>query len=125
MAHQVDEEWQVRFAHPLLVEGENVVARAGVQEEVRVLDAFRDALAGEQFAELVLFEEGAQRLVGYVGVDRHGCRCRVRARERGAVGAPGCRSAGSEPAMTPLYSAASLRSSRGSGKDMSSTVTET
>ena len=125
MPHQVDEERQVRLAHPLLVEGEDEVAGTRVQEEVRVLDPLRDALAGEQLAEFVLAEEGAQRLVGNVGVDRHGCCCRF-AQRKGAPRAPlMVVRPGSDRRMTPRYSAASLRSSRGSGNDMSSIVTET
>ncbi len=69
--HQVDEERQVAGPHPLLVQGEDVGAGGGVQEEVGVLDAFRDALVGEQPADLVIGEEVGQRRVGYLGVDGH------------------------------------------------------
>ena len=71
MLHQVQEERQVVLPHPLLVEGEDVGAGGGVQEEVGVLDALGDALVGQQAPDVVGGEKGGERLVGYLGVDGH------------------------------------------------------
>src|SRR4051794_13148979 len=132
MLHQVEEERQVVLPHPLLVEGEDVGAGGGVQEEVGILDALGNALVGEQSSDLVGGQEGDQRLVGYLGVDGHGSRARGWPISR--VGAGGLTNGKGRRRGAPLhnpgswqtaYSAASLRSSRGSGKDMSSTTVET
>ena len=75
--------------HAPLVEREDEIAAAGVDQEVRVLDAFGDALVGEQFADVVAGEKGRELFRRDVGVDGH------------------------------AYSAASVSlSTRGSGKNM-------
>ncbi len=72
MLHQPEEERQVVQLHPLLVEGEDVGTRGGVQDEVGVLHPLGDALVGQEIADLVGGKEGGQRLVRNLGVDRHG-----------------------------------------------------
>ncbi len=69
--HQAEKERQVLGGHPLLVEREDEVAAAGVDEKVRVLDPFRDALVGEQLADIVAGEKGSKILRRYVRVDGH------------------------------------------------------
>ena len=71
MLHQAEEERQVLGRHPLLVEGQDVVPGRGVDQEVRVLDPLRDALVGQQLAELVAGEKAGQFLRGDVGIDGH------------------------------------------------------
>ena len=69
--HQAEKERQVLGRDALLVEGEDEIAAAGVDEEIRVLDPFRDALVGEQFPDVVIGEEGPEVFRRYVGIDRH------------------------------------------------------
>ena len=69
--HQAEEERQVLGRHPLLVEGQDVVAGRGVDQEVRVLDPLRDALVGQQLAELVAGQKARQFLRRDVGIDGH------------------------------------------------------
>ncbi len=54
MLHQAEEERQVAFGDALLVQRQDEGARAGVQQEVGVLDALGDALVGQQFADVVM-----------------------------------------------------------------------
>ncbi len=42
-----------------------------MQQEVGILDAFGDALVGEQFADVVAFQEVREIIGGNVGIDRH------------------------------------------------------
>ncbi|MEY9313925.1 hypothetical protein ABIF29_000724 [Bradyrhizobium elkanii] len=98
MRHQRQEIRQVVLRHALLIEREDVGALAGVQQEVRILDALGDALVGEQFADVVAFEEFREVFGGNVGVDRH---------------------------MVYSAAAASGRSERGSGKNSFSSAAET
>ena len=67
-----------------------------MQQEVGILDALGDALVGQQFADVVAFQEFRKLVGGDVGVNRHGG-----------------------------YSAASGRSERGSGKNSFSSAAET
>src|SRR5262249_53294564 len=50
--HQGEKKRQVLGRHAPLVEGENEIATAGVDEEIRILDTFSDALIGEQFSDV-------------------------------------------------------------------------
>ena len=72
MLHQPDEERQVGFPYPLLIEGQDVGAVGGMEKEVRVLDALGDALEHQRRADVEAGEEGLQLGVGDVGVDGHG-----------------------------------------------------
>ncbi len=69
--HQSEEERQLRLRHPLLIERQDEISGAGVQEIVGVLHAFGDPLAGEQRAEIVAREELRQFLFADVGIDGH------------------------------------------------------
>ena len=71
MLHQRQEERNVADRHALLVEREDVVALPGVNQEVRVFDAFGDALIGQQLAKLVAGEEFREVFRCDVGVDGH------------------------------------------------------
>src|SRR5262249_57109224 len=51
--HQGEKKRQVLGRHAPLVEGENEIAATGVDEEIRILDTFSDALIGEQFSDVV------------------------------------------------------------------------
>ena len=97
MFHQSEEERQVVGSDPLLIERQDEIAAIGVQQEVRVLDAFGNALVRQQLAELVAGEAGSQILGRDVRVDGHAAY----------------------PAAAPL------RSGRGSGKNTSSLAAET
>ncbi|VVC55470.1 hypothetical protein RHAL1_02388 [Beijerinckiaceae bacterium RH AL1] len=71
MLHQADEERQVRLGDALLVEREDERAGLGMQQEVRVLDALRDALHRVELADVVGREEALKLVVGDFGVDGH------------------------------------------------------
>ena len=45
--HERQEERQIRLGDALLVEGEDEIALAGVDQEIGVLDPLRDALVGQ------------------------------------------------------------------------------
>ena len=45
----------------LLEDGEDVAALGRFEQEVRILDAFRNALERERRAEIVLVQQGGQR----------------------------------------------------------------
>src|SRR5262245_55014118 len=49
MLHQAQKKWQIVFGNPLFIQCQNEIAGAGVHQKIRVLDALRDALVGEQF----------------------------------------------------------------------------
>ena len=72
MLHQPQEERQIVLLHPPFVERQNERPLLGDQQEVRVFDAFGDALAGDDPADVVLLGEGLNLLVGDFGVDGHG-----------------------------------------------------
>jgi len=72
MLHQAKEKRQVGGVHPLLVERQDVGAGRGVEQEVRVLHALRDAFVGQQFADVVVGQECAEFDFRDVGVDGHG-----------------------------------------------------
>src|SRR5262249_16262122 len=57
MLHQSEKERQIVARDPLLIEREDEIAAAGVQQEVRVLDALGNALVGQKLAEVVASEE--------------------------------------------------------------------
>ena len=53
MLHQAQKKRQVAFRDALFVQRENEISGAGVHQEIRVLDALRDAFVGEQFADVI------------------------------------------------------------------------
>ena len=69
--HQRDEEGQIARVDTLLVERQDEGAGRGLHEEVRVLDALGDALAGFQLAEIVVGQEGDEFVGSDIGIDRH------------------------------------------------------
>src|SRR6266478_4791539 len=71
MRHQAEKERQVTFRDALLVQGEDEIARRGVQQEVGILDALGDALVGQEFADVVLVQKFRKLLGGDVGINRH------------------------------------------------------
>jgi len=77
MLHQRDEERQVLRLHPFLVERQDEGAALGAQEEIRILHALCDALAGDDLADVVVADEGGEILVADVGIDRHGVLTRA------------------------------------------------
>ena len=58
--HQAEKERQVVGGDALLVERQDEIAAAGVDQEVGVLDALGDALVGQQLAEIVAGEEARE-----------------------------------------------------------------
>src|SRR6266446_826859 len=75
--HERDEERQILRQHALLVERKDETTALGAQQEIRVLDAFGDALAGDDLADVVITNEGGELLVADVGIDRHDAPRRV------------------------------------------------
>src|SRR5271170_1603011 len=71
MLHETNKERQVLGFHPLLIEGENMLAAAGAQQEVGILDPFGDALERSRLPDIVTRQKGAQRIVRDFGVDSH------------------------------------------------------
>src|SRR5262249_50096904 len=71
MLHQAEEERQVLGGHPLFVQRENEAAVAGMDQEIRVLDPFRDALVGQQRADIVSRKKLGELFRRNVGVDGH------------------------------------------------------
>src|SRR4029077_3530130 len=89
MLHQREEKRQILGRHPLLIECEDVVAARGVDQEVRVLHALRDALVRQELAEIVLAQEIGQILRRDIGVNGHsGALCRQSAVPRPKWAAP-------------------------------------
>jgi hypothetical protein len=74
MVHQTEEERQVLARHALLIQRQDVVALADLQQVVGVLDALGDALARHHRADAVTGDEGFELVVRDFGVDRHGDR---------------------------------------------------
>ena len=80
MLHQPEEPGQLRRIHALLVQGQDVVARRGAQRVVAVLHPLGDAAERHHAADVVVRQEGGERLVGDLGIDRH-ARLRSRRQE--------------------------------------------
>ena len=74
MLHQPDEEGKVVAPDALFVKGEDEGTLFGAQGEIGVLDALRDALAGQHGADVVVGDEARQIVVGNFGVDGHAGR---------------------------------------------------
>ena len=53
MFHQTDKERQVLGFYPFLVEGEDMLATRGAQQEVGILDPFGYALKRSHFPDIV------------------------------------------------------------------------
>ena len=66
-----DEKRQVLALYALFVERQDVGAARRLEQEVRVLDALGNALAGHELADLIVAQERAELVVGDFGVDRH------------------------------------------------------
>ena len=71
MLHQADEEGQVFGMDPLFVQGQDEGAAVGLEVEIGILDAFRDALEGQRRADIVLLQQPFQLLETDLGIDRH------------------------------------------------------
>ena len=69
--HQPEKERQILGRDALLVEREDEIAAAGMDEKIRILDALRDALVGEQFPDVVTGEKGPKVFRHHIGVDGH------------------------------------------------------
>src|SRR5262249_3763930 len=96
--HKVEKERQIRGGDALLIQRQNKVAAARMEQKIGVLDALGDPLIGQQIADVVVRKEFLQVLRDNVGIDRH----------------------------RASYSAASLpRSGRGNGKNISSSAAVT
>ena len=72
MLHESEEERQIAARHALLVERQDEGALGRVHDVVGVLDAFGDALVGQELAQPVAGDEGREVLVRDFGVDGHG-----------------------------------------------------
>ena len=71
MLHQRQKKRQIAFGDAPLVKREDEIAAAGVDEKIRVLDPFGDALVGQQLADVVAGEEGRKIFRRDIGIDRH------------------------------------------------------
>ena len=71
MLHQAEEKRQIALGDAPLVEREDVIAAAGMNEEIRVLDALGDALVGQQLADVITGKEAGEILRRDIGIDRH------------------------------------------------------
>ena len=72
MVEQGEEEGQVAGVDALFVQRQDEAAGGGVDEVVAVLDPFRDALGGDEVADIVIAaQEGGQRFCGHLCVDGH------------------------------------------------------
>src|SRR5215472_10359636 len=76
MLHQSDEKRQIRGRDAPLVERQDEIAALGGDQEVRVLDAFGDALARQHLADVIKSDKGSEFVIGDIGIDGH-CFCRV------------------------------------------------
>ncbi len=83
MVHQAEEERQVVRVDALFVEGQDERALGGVQQEIRVLGTFGNALVGEQPSRRIFPQEGFELAFGNVRIDRHASRSAV---DEGHVG---------------------------------------
>ena len=71
MLHQRKKERQVALGHAPLVQRQNEIAAAGVDQKVRVLDALGDSLVREELADVVAGEEEGEVFRRDIGVDSH------------------------------------------------------
>ena len=71
MLHQRQEERQIALGDAPLVEREDEIAAAGVDQKIRVLDAFGDSLIGKKLADVVTGEERREVFRRDVGIDSH------------------------------------------------------
>ena len=71
MLHQRQKERQVALGDAPLVERENEIAAAGVDQKIRVLDAFGDALIGKKLTDVVAGKERREVFRRDVGIDGH------------------------------------------------------
>jgi hypothetical protein len=83
MRHQAEKERQIAQAHALFIQREKEISCRGVQHEIRILDAFGDALVGQQFADVVTAQKFRKLFGGDVGVHRHGSYAASGRSERG------------------------------------------
>ena len=65
------EERQIALGDAPLIEREDEIAAAGVNQKIRILDALGDALIGKELADVVAGEEGAEVFRRDIGVDSH------------------------------------------------------
>ena len=72
MLHQPQEERQVALGNATLIQREDEIALAGMNQKIRVLDALGDALVGQKLADVVTGEELAEVFRRDVGIDSHG-----------------------------------------------------
>ena len=71
MLHQPQKERQVALGDAPLVKRKNEIAAAGVNQEIRVLDAFGDALIGKKLTDVVTGKERREVFCRDVGIDGH------------------------------------------------------
>src|SRR5262245_27494576 len=79
MLHQAQKKWKIVFSDPLFIQRQNEIAGAGVHQKIRVLDTLRDALVGEQFADVISGQKAGEIFRRNSGTDRHtaSLRCLV------------------------------------------------
>ena len=71
MLHQPKKERQVFCRDPFFVQRQDEIIAARVHEEIRVLDAFRDAFVGQQFSEVIVGEKSGKLLRRDISIDGH------------------------------------------------------
>ena len=72
MLHQPEKERQITLGDATLIQGKDKIAAAGVNQEIRVLDALGYALVCQKLADVVPGEEVAEVFRPDVGIDSHG-----------------------------------------------------
>src|SRR5262249_37936274 len=90
MLHEPEEERQVGARDTLLVEGEDIAAAIGREQEVAVLDAFGNALAGHGAADVVEGDEVLEIAVRDFRVDGHEARSQESDQAVSALGSLKC-----------------------------------
>ena len=84
MRHQAEEERQIVQCDALFIQREKEISGRRVQQEIGILDAFGDALVGQQFADVVTLKEIRKLFGGDVGIHRHGTYAASGRSERGS-----------------------------------------
>ena len=71
MLHQAQKPWQVVRVHALFVQGQHEVAARRAQCVVGILDALGDPAECDHCTDVIVGQEGGERVVGDLGIDGH------------------------------------------------------
>ncbi len=73
-----EKERQIALGDAPLVERQDEIAAAGMDQKIRILDALGDALVGQQLADVVAGEKAREVFRRDIGIDRHESLQRLR-----------------------------------------------